>query len=139
MEVYEKKMGRVFRLQFTKGEDLVTELNNFARKQGIKEASLLVIGAILDGQITTGFINMEKGARRGLGQKREFFGLGNLTWPAKKPSAVKDPVAWDEPQPYSHLHLSFGPDVGEEQKEVLVGHLHKGLTSGVTVLLQELL
>lgn len=138
MEVFEKKVGRVFRLQFAKGENLVAELNAFARDRGIKEASLVVIGAILDGQITTGFLNLEKGARRGLGQKREFLGVGNLTWPAKKPSVLKDAAAW-EPQPYAHLHLSFGPDVGEEQKEVLVGHLHDGLTSGVTVILQELL
>jgi hypothetical protein len=51
----------------------------------------------------------------------------------------KDPAAGDEPQPYSHLHLTFGPDVGEEQKEVLVGHLRNGLAFGATVILQELL
>ena len=139
MEVFEKKVGRVFRLQFTKEEDLLDAINNFARTQGIKEASILVVGAILDGLITTGFIKPGEGARRGLGQKREFFGIGNLTWPAKKPAPIKGPVGWDEPQPYCHLHLSFGPDLGEEQKEFLVGHLHKGITSGATVILQELL
>jgi predicted DNA-binding protein with PD1-like motif len=138
MEVYEKKAGRVFRMEFTKGEDLLAEINNFARKQKIKEASLLVVGASMDGQITTGFISMEQSARRGLGQKREFFGLGNLTWPVKRPAFMpKDPG--DEPQPYPHLHLTFGPDVGEEQKEILVGHLHNGLAFGATVILQELL
>ncbi len=139
MEVFEKKIGRVFRLQFKQGDDLMLEINNFVRKQGIKEASLLLVGAILDGKITTGFIKMGEGARRGLGQKREFFGVGNLTWPVKKPAVLKDTVTWEEPQPFCHLHLGFGPDVGENQTEVLVGHLHNGITSGVTVILQELL
>ncbi len=140
MEVYEKKAGRVFRLEFAKGEDLLAGINDFARKQKIKEASLLVVGASMDGQITTGFLSMEQSARRALGQKREFFGLGNLTWKAKTPAFMpKDAGAAEGPQPYSHLHLTFGPDVGEEQKEVLVGHLRNGLAFGATVILQELL
>jgi predicted DNA-binding protein with PD1-like motif len=144
MEAYQKKMGRIFRLEFEKGNNLLGELSNFARKENIKEASLFVLGAIGDGHITTGFISLketEKGRDsniRNLGEKRECLGLGNLTWPAKKPLAIKDPIPWDEPQPYPHLHLLFGPDVGKDQKELLTGHLHKGIASGVTVLLYEL-
>ena len=143
MEVYEKKIGRVFRFEFTKGENLLAELSNFVRKQGIREASLFVFGAIGEGEIITGFLNTKEGDThlRDLGQKREFIGLGNLTWPAKKPSSMsRQSLSWDEPQPYPHLHLAFGPDVGKEQKEVLVGHLEKGVVNpALTVLLYELL
>ena len=143
MEVYEKKIGRVFRFEFAKGENLLAELANFARKEGIREASLSIVGAIGEGEIITGFITTTEGDSRvqKLGQKREFFGVGNLTWPAKRPlSMARLGMPWNEPQPYPHLHLTFGPDVGEELKENLVGHLEKGLVNpAATVLLYELL
>jgi len=143
MEVYEKKMGRVFRLEFAKGENILAELSDFARKKGIKEASLSVAGAIGEGEIVTGFLSTKEGDSnvKRLGQKREFLGVGNLTWPAKKPSSMRRlAIPWDEPQPYPHLHLVFGPDVGKEQKEILVGHLEKGVVDpAITVLLYELL
>ena len=143
MEVYEKKIGRVFRFEFKKGENLLGEIANFARQKEIKEASLFIHGAIGEGEIVTGFLSPQKEelSVRRLGQKREFMGVGNLTWPAKKPSSMaRESVSWDEPQPYPHLHLVFGPDVGKEQKEILVGHLTKGLIDpATTVLLYELL
>ena len=143
MEVYEKKMGRVFRLELKKGENFLAEISNFARQKGIKEASIIVHGAIGEGEIVTGFLSTKEEdlSVRKLGQKREFMGVGNLTWPARKPSSMAgEPVSWDEPQPYPHFHLVFGPDVGREQKEILVGHLLKGLIDpATTVLLYELL
>ena len=143
MEVYEKKMGRVFRLELKKGENFLAEISSFARQKGIKEASIFVHGAIGEGEIVTGFLSAKEGdsALRKLGQKREFVGVGNLTWPAKKPSSMaRESISWDEPQPYPHFHLVFGPDVGKEQKEILVGHLTKGLIDpATTVLLYELL
>jgi len=143
MEVYEKQIGRVFRFEFAKGENLLAELANFARKEGIREASLFVVGAIGEGEIITGFRTTTEGDSKvqELGQKREFFGVGNLTWPAKRPlSMARLGVPWDEPLPYPHLHLTFGPDVGEEQRENLVGHLEKGFVNpAATVLLYELL
>jgi predicted DNA-binding protein with PD1-like motif len=143
MEVHESKMGRVFRFEFEEGENFLVEISSFARKQNIREASLVVLGAILDGEIVTGFKNTHGGpwdsTLQALG-RREFFGLGNLTWPVKPPkSMIRQAVSWDEPQPYPHFHLAFGPDVGEQEKKNLVGHLEKGLSYGVTVLLYELL
>jgi len=142
MEVYEKKIGRFFRFEFKKGENVLAELGNFARKQGIKEACLSVVGAIQEGEIVTGFKNPNGGAWDSKLQKigkREFFGVGNLTWPAKPPkSMIRQAVPWDEPQPYPHLHLAFGHDVGEEEQGALVGHLQQGLASGITVLMFEL-
>ena len=143
MEVYEKKMGRVFRLELKKGEDLLAELSNFVRQQKIQEASILIHGAMGAGEIVTGFLSDTPGDSnvRMLGQKREFFGVGNLTWPAKKPGSLRrQAIAWDEPQPYPHFHLAFGPDVGKAQQEVLVGHLGNGIVDpAITVLLHELL
>jgi len=142
MEVYEKKIGRVFRFEFAKGENILAELGNFARKERIKEAALSIVGAIGEGAIITGFRTTAEGDSKvqDLGQKREFFGVGNLTWPAKRPqSMARLGVVWNEPQPYPHLHLTFGPDVGADQKENLVGHLERGLVNpAATVLLYEL-
>jgi len=143
MEVYKRKIGRVFRLEFKEGDNLLAEISDFVRKEGIQEASLSILGAIGEGEIVTGFLSPKAGssALRNLGRKREFFGVGSLTWPAKPPqSAIRKGIPWDKPNPHPHLHLSFGPDVGEEQKEVLVGHLDKGIAAGsITILLYELL
>ena len=141
MEVQEKKLGRVFRLEFKKGEDFFAEVSRFAREKGIREASIFMIGAMGEGQVVTGFLSSQEGDsnRRPLGMKREFLALGTLTWPASRPRAVQEPAPWHEPQPYPHLHLALGPDIGEEQKEILVGHLNKGLAIGLTAHLYELL
>lgn len=141
MEIQEKKLGRVFRLKFTRGENFFDALHKFAREKEIKEASLFVLGAFEDARMITGFRSAEgyDVSRRSLGQKREFFAFGTITWPAKQPAAVEEDVPWEEPQPYAHIHMAVGPDVGEEQKEVLVGHLSGALSIGILVDLYELL
>ena len=141
MEIQEKKLGRVFRLKFVRGENFFDTLHKFAREKQIKEASLFVLGAFEEGRMITGFRSAGgyDVSRRPLGQKREFFALGTLTWPAKPPAAVEEDIPWDKPQPYAHIHLAMGPDVGEEQKETLVGHLSKMLSFGGFVYLYELL
>lgn len=140
MEIHEKKLGRVFRLKFTRGEDFFVEISKFVREKGIKEASLFVIGALEDGQMITGFLSNEgyNVNRRAIGH-REFFGLGSLTWPLNRPPAVEENVAWEKAQPYAHIHLTLGPDVGVEQKEVLAGHLSKAIARGIFIDLYELL
>jgi len=140
MEVRVNKIGRVFTCHLTQGEEILAEISNLARKYQIKGASFFVLGAIGEGKITTGFIrDREKDSKpiQDLGLKREVLGIGSLSWSAKKPEAIREAVPWEGPQPYPHLHLVFGPDVGVEEKEILVGHLQKGLASGVTVLLYE--
>ena len=142
MEVHEKKIGRVFRFEFADGEDILSALSDFAREKGIREASLFILGAIQKGEAVTGFKNLNGGAfdseLAGFG-RREFLGLGNLSWPTKPPkSMVRKGVRWDEPQPYPHFHFVAGPEPGGEKRENLVGHLEKGLAYGVTVLLYEL-
>ena len=143
MEVQERKMGRFFRFEFADGEDILAGLSGFARKKGIREASLFIVGALQEGEVVTGFKNLNGGPfdseveRFG---RREFLGLGNLTWPAKPPKTmVRKGAAWDESQPYPHFHLVAGPELGEKERGNLVGHLEKGLAYGVTVLMYELI
>ena len=143
MEVQERKMGRFFRFEFADGEDILAGLSGFARKKGIREASLFIVGALQEGEVVTGFKNLNGGPFDSEVEKfgrREFLGLGNLTWPAKPPKTmVRKGAAWDEPQPYPHFHLVAGPELGEKERGNLVGHLEKGLAYGVTVLMYELI
>ncbi len=143
MEVQEKKMGRFFRFEFADGEDILAGLSGFARQKGIREASLFIVGALQEGEVVTGFKNLNGGPFDSEVEKfgrREFLGLGNLIWPAKPPKTmVRKGVAWDEPQPYPHFHLVAGPELGEKARGNLVGHLEKGLAFGVTVLMYELI
>jgi predicted DNA-binding protein with PD1-like motif len=140
MDVQEKKIGRVFRASLKQGEDFFEEIYKLAEKEGIREASLFVIGALSAGRMITGFKNSEGDLdRRELGQKREFFAIGNLDWPSERPNAVPDTVPWEKPRPYAHFHLALGPDVGAIDPETLVGHLDKASIVGAFVDIYELL
>ena len=139
MDVQEKRIGRVFRASLKKGEDFFEEIYKLAEKEDIQEASLFVIGALSEGRMITGFKNIEGDLdRRELGNKREFFAVGNLTWPSERPNAVPETVAWDKPRPYAHFHLALGPDVGATAPETLVGHLDKASIVGAFVDIYEL-
>lgn len=140
MDVQEKRIGRVFRANLKVGEDFFEEIYKLAEKENIREASLFVIGALSAGSMITGFKSIEGDLdRRELGQKREFFAIGNLTWPSERPNAVPETVAWDKPRPYAHFHLALGPDVGATDPEILVGHLDEAAIVGAFVDIYELL
>lgn len=140
MEVVEKKLGRIFRFSFTGKENFFDEIYHFAREHGVQHASLFVIGALGGGKMVTGFLNKKSElSQRPIGEKREFLGMGTLSWPQKRPNAVPESVPWNEAQPYAHIHFASGPDVGVEQKETLVGHLREVLSLGGYVDLYELL
>ena len=140
MEVEEKKIGRIFRASLKQGEDFFEEIYKLAEKENIREASLFVIGALSTGRMITGFKNMEGELdRRELGQKREFFAIGNLSWPTERPNAVPENVPWEKPRLYAHFHLALGPDVGATNPETLVGHLDKASIVGAFVDIYELL
>lgn len=141
MRVEERKLGRVFRITFEPGEDVLAALRAFARERAIREASLFLFGALAEGDMITGF-ERDEGydvVRRPLGRWREFLAVGSLTWLASPPRALGEGVRWVEPQPYVHLHLTLGPEAGEGQGEVLVGHLNKGVAKGLSADLYELL
>ena len=140
MDVQERKIGRVFRATLKKGEDFFEEIYKLAEQENIREASLFVIGALSGGRMITGFKNIEGDLdRRDLGQKREFFAIGNLTWPTERPNAVPQTVPWEKPQPYAHFHLALGPDVGATDPQTLVGHLDDASIVGAFVDIYELL
>ena len=115
-------------------------MNKLAEQENIREASLFVIGALSEGRMITGFKNIAGDLdRRELGKKREFFAIGNLSWPSERPNAVPETVSWDTPRPYAHFHLALGPDVGATDPETLVGHLDKASIVGAFVDIYELL
>ena len=140
MDVQERKIGRVFRATLKMGEDFFQEIYKLAEKEDIREASLFVIGALSGGRMITGFKNLDGDLdRRDLGQKREFFAVGNLTWPSERPNAIPETVPWDSPRPYAHFHLALGPDVGATDPQTLVGHLDDASIVGAFVDIYELL
>jgi len=140
MEVQQKKIGRVFRASLKQGEDIFEEIYKLAEKEGIREASLFVIGALSEGRMITGFKNNAGDLdRKELGQKREFFAIGNLSWPSERPNALPETVPWVGPRPYAHFHLALGPDVGAKEPETLVGHLDDASIVGAFVDIYELL
>jgi predicted DNA-binding protein with PD1-like motif len=140
MDVQEKRIGRIFRASLKEGEDFFEEIYKLAEKEDIREASLFVIGALSEGRMITGFTNLEGDLdRKELGRKREFFAIGNLSWPSERPNAVPETVAWEQPRPYAHFHLALGPDVGASDPQTLVGHLDKASIVGAFVDIFELL
>ena len=140
MDVQERKIGRVFRATLKTGEDFFEEIYRLAEKEGIREASLFVIGALSGGRMITGFKNTDGDlGRKDLGQKREFFAVGNLTWPSERPNTIPATVPWDSPRPYAHFHLALGPDVGATDPQTLVGHLDDASIVGAFVDIYELL
>ena len=140
MVVQQKKIGRVFRVSLSQGEDFFGEIYKLAEKEGIRQASLFAMGALSGGCMVTGFKNTAGDLdRRELGQKREFFAIGSLSWPSERPNALPENVAWTGPGPYAHFHLALGPDVGATEPDTLVGHLDNAAIAGAFVDIYELL
>lgn len=140
MEVQQKKIGRIFRVSLKSGEDFFEALYRLAETEDIREASLFVIGALSEGCMVTGFKNISGDLdRKDLGQKREFFAIGNLSWPSERPNALPETEPWEGPRPYAHFHLALGPDVGAKGPETLVGHLDNALIVGAFVDIYELI
>ncbi|MFC1798304.1 PCC domain-containing protein [Thermodesulfobacteriota bacterium] len=140
MDVQQKKIGRVFRVSLEQGEDFFESLYQLAERENIREASLFVIGALSEGRMITGFKTIDGDLdRRELGQKREFFAIGNLSWPLERPNAIPETEPWEGPRPFAHFHLALGPDVGAKEQETLVGHLDDAGIVGAFVDIYELL
>ena len=54
MQYTDAKLGRIFLLKFGDGDILLDELNAFAKKERLKAAALVFIGALKKGDIVTG-------------------------------------------------------------------------------------
>lgn len=126
MRVDERKIGRIFHLEFGEDEDFFGELNRFVREKDIRAGSVLVFGAMSTGIITAGWRGADRSDpdRRQFDDRREFSGVGNITLRNKPPSELSN-VTWNEPQPYVHIHITLSGGVGRTG-EVLLGHLRGG-------------
>lgn len=129
MRAEEKRLGRVFHLEFDEDDDFFEEFNRFVKEENVRCASIIVFGALKESDLRAGFREIiGPSSRRRFHDWREFAAVGNVSWPRKPPAVLED-EAWDEPQPYVHLHLALsgGP---YQPGEVLVGHLSGGIVKG---------
>jgi predicted DNA-binding protein with PD1-like motif len=140
MKATERKLGRIFHLQFEPGEDFYGKFTPFVKEKNIRSASVFVFGALDALDMITGFRSMEgyDVDRRHFDDRRDLVGLGTISWPAQPPEALGEGVVWSEPQPYIHIHMVVSGAPGKTE-EVLTGHLSDGITKGCSVDLYELI
>jgi predicted DNA-binding protein with PD1-like motif len=130
MEVKERKVGRVFQIEFHEDEDLFEAFNAFVKEKKIREGWITIFGALKETDMRSGFLAiLGDSARLHFNDWREFIGVGNISWPAQAPSGM-DAAAWTEPQPYVHIHLAISGGPYNAQ-EVNVGHLAGGKVKGL--------
>jgi len=122
----ERKIGRVFQLEFAEDDDFFKELNRFVVEKKIRSGSVFVFGAMSQADVAPGFRSTDRldTDRRHLEGRREFLGVGNITMRDKPPPAMGD-VTWTGPQPYVHVHVTVSGAPGKSE-EVLIGHLSGG-------------
>lgn len=138
MRAEQKRLGRVFHLEFDEDDDFFGEFHRFVKEENIRSASLIVFGALKESDVRTGFREIiGPSARRRFHDPRELVAVGNISWP-EEPPAVRGEESWDGPQPYIHLHLALsgGP---YRLEEVLVGHLSGGIVKGMFAEVHEFL
>jgi predicted DNA-binding protein with PD1-like motif len=130
MKVSERKVGRIFQIEFQEGEDLFEMFNAFVKEKNIRNASFTIFGALKQSDIRSGFLAIiGDSAKLHFNDPREFCGVGNISWPEKPPAVMGD-VTWKGPEPYVHIHLALSGGPYRAQ-EVNVGHLSGGLVKGL--------
>ena len=130
MKVNERKVGRIFQLEFEEDDDLFELFNAFVKEQNIRDASITIFGALKESDIRSGFMAIiGDSAKLHFNDAREFVGTGNISWPEKPPAVMGD-VDWSGPEPYVHIHLAISGGPYNPQ-EVNVGHLSGGNVKGV--------
>ncbi len=131
MRAEERRMGRIFHLEFEEDENFYEEITRFVKEKNIRSGAVQVFGALKESDIITGFREIigEEKARLHFDDWRELIAIGNISWPDKPPPPLGK-VTWTEPEPYVHLHLAIsgGP---EKPEEVLVGHFTNGRVKGM--------
>jgi predicted DNA-binding protein with PD1-like motif len=130
MNVTERKVGRIFQLEFHEDEDLFEKFNAFVKERNIRNASITIFGALKETDMRSGFLAIiGDSAKLHFNDPREFVGVGNISWPERPPAVMGD-VQWKEPEPYVHIHfaISGGP---YRAQEVNVGHLSGGKVKGL--------
>jgi predicted DNA-binding protein with PD1-like motif len=130
MNVKERKLGRIFQIEFHEDENLFEKFNAFVKEKNIRNASITIFGALKETDMRSGFMAIiGDSAKLRFNDPREFVGVGNISWPERPPAVMGD-VTWKEPEPYVHIHLavSGGP---YRAQEVNVGHLSGGKVKGL--------
>jgi predicted DNA-binding protein with PD1-like motif len=97
----EFKLGRIFQVNFDPGDDYMTELHAFVKKENIRAGSVFLLGALAKTEMISGFRSMEgyDVTRHTFNDWRELVAYGNISWPEKPPAALGEGVVWTEPQP----------------------------------------
>jgi predicted DNA-binding protein with PD1-like motif len=130
MNVKERKLGRIFQIEFQEDENLFEKFNAFVKEKNIRNASITIFGALKETDMRSGFMAIiGDSARLRFNDPREFVGVGNISWPERPPAVMGD-VTWKEPEPYVHIHLAISGGPYRAQ-EVNVGHLSGGKVKGL--------
>jgi predicted DNA-binding protein with PD1-like motif len=131
MKATERKLGRVFHLLLEAGDDFFSSVNAFVREKNIRSGNVFILGALVEMDMITGFNSMQgyDVDRRHFDDWRELVGLGTISWPDQPPAALGGSAAWQEPQPYVHIHMAVSGAPGRTH-EVLTGHLSDGKSKG---------
>lgn len=102
-----KKTGNTYIIRFNKGEELVSHLTAFAKKEGIKTASVVAIGAT--DNVTFGAFNPETKKY----QSNTYTGALEIT-------NLTGNITSKDKDVYLHLHIT----VGDEKGASFGGHLN---------------
>ena len=130
MNVKERKLGRIFQIEFQEDENLFEKFNAFVKEKNIRNASITIFGALKETDMRSGFMAIiGDSAKLRFNNPREFVGVGNISWPERPPAVMGD-VTWKEPEPYVHIHLAISGGPYRAQ-EVNVGHLSGGKVKGL--------
>ena len=58
MKAFEKKLGRIFQLQYEKGDDFYSSLNAFVKEKKIMAGTVFLMGALTQTEMISGFKSM---------------------------------------------------------------------------------
>ena len=130
MKAVERKLGRIFHLEYEAGDDFYGELNRFVKEKKIRAGSVFLLGALSRTEMISGFRTMDgyDVDRRVFEEWRELVAVGTISWPESPPAAL-GVVDWSEPQPYVHIHMALSGGPGRNE-DVLIGHLSGGVLKG---------
>jgi len=113
------RLGNVERViigRLSRGQDVLRELTEIVRRNGVKSGAVMLIGSL--DRVRVGFFNEETGTydyREAEGFYELVSGLGN--------------VSWKDSEPVVHIHIAASSHDGD----YLMGHLLEGNIASLTV------